>query len=116
MYVTKQLQEGERKMKTHFVRKLNNLEQLKELTELILEEEETKDSYKIIKEIKLNATDFKAFSEDFFKDWDWLTSEDGGRGRDGKIRCTRVSNSETGEAVLVNNEGFSYARYTALEN
>lgn len=102
-------------MKAHFVRKLNNLEQLKELTELTLGEEETKDSYKIIKEIKLNPAEFRAFSEDFFKDWDWLTSEDGGPSKEG-LRCTRVTNSETGEAVLVNNEGYSYARYTALEN
>lgn len=102
-------------MKAHFARKLNNLEQLKELTKLDLGDEETKDSYKIIKEIKLNPAEFKAFSADFFKDWDWLTSEDGGRGPDGKLRCTKVINSETSEAVLVNNEGFSYARYTALE-
>lgn len=116
MYVTKQPQEGERKMKVYFARKLNNLEQLKTQTELTFEEEELKDRYNVTQEVELNPEDFKAFSEDFFKDWDWLESADGGRGRDGRIRCIRVKNSETGEAVLVNNEGFSYARYTALEN
>ena len=79
-------------MKAHFARKLNNLEQLKELTELTLGEEETKDSYKIIKEIKLNPAEFRAFSADFFKDWGWKTSLHKGykqrneRGSSGKQR------------------------------
>ncbi len=114
MVVTKPHREGERKMKALFGRKIRNLEELKRLTEQAAREKQTGNRYTIIKEVGLSPKEFKAFSENFFKDWDWLTNEDGGPSKDG-LRCTRVKNNETGEAVLVNNEGFSYARYTALE-
>ena len=32
-----------------------------------------------------------------------------------EIRCIRVTNTETGERVLINSEGYDYCRYTALE-
>ena len=102
-------------MRVHFARKLNTIEELKDFTEKASGETRGGDPYTITKEISLSPEEFKAFSEDFFADQTWLTSEDGGPSKEG-LRCTRVSNSETGEAVLVNNEGFSYARYTALEN
>lgn len=102
-------------MKALFGRKLSGLGELKELTEQALREGKTGSTYTVAKEVSLSPEDFKAFSNDFFKDWPWLTKEDGGPSKEG-LRCTRVTNSETGEAILVNNEGFSYPRYTALEN
>ena len=102
-------------MRAHFARKLNNIEELREFTAKASRKTGGGAPYVITKEISLGPEEFKAFSEDFFADQTWLTIEDGGPSKEG-MRCTRVINSETGEAVLVNNEGYSYARYTALEN
>ena len=103
-------------MKAFFGRKVSNLKELKGLTETILSKERGKgSSYIVTKEVALGNEEFQMFSNDFFLERDWLTKGDGGIGKDRKIRCIRVINAETGEAILVNNEGYNYARYTAIE-
>ena len=59
--------------------------------------------------------DFKAFAEDFFNEQPWIDKSDGGSNENGEIRCIRVINTDTGERVLINSEGYSWCRYTALE-
>lgn len=98
-----------------FGRKLANLDELREYTKASIYSASAGQPYTVVKEIYLDSQDFEALSRDFFDDQPWLSKEDGGVTRDGKIRCIRVVNSETEERFLVNNEGFSYCRYTALE-
>jgi len=70
--------------------------------------------YVVIKEVVLNQFDFKIFCNNFFKDRPWISPEDGGKTIKG-VRCIRVINEQTDEKILVNNEGYSYPRYTAIE-
>lgn len=63
----------------------------------------------------LKDEEFRDFAQDFLKDQPWITAEDGGMDQEGKIRCIRVVNIDTGEKVLINTEGYDYPRYTGLE-
>ena len=98
-------------MKAVFGRKVENLEELRFETNLGQQGYECK----VEKEVHLSDTEFETFARDFFAEQTWLTKEDGGCDKEGRIRCTRVLNKKTGESVLVNNEGYDYPRYTALE-
>lgn len=73
-------------------------------------------SYRIVREVDLCDKEFRSLAEDFLKDMSWLGLEDGGVDPDGTLRCIRVRNADTLETVLVNNEGYGYPRYTAIEN
>lgn len=73
-------------------------------------------SYCVTKEVQLEDSDFHNFARDFFNDQPWITNEDGGVNENSEVRCIRVINKYTGEKVLVNNEGYSYPRYIAIEN
>lgn len=100
----------------HFCRKVINLGELEELTEYARNECAKRRSVTVTKEKHLGPAEFKEFAENLLMDHDWITPEDGGPDGKGGDRCIRVVNTETGRAILVNNEGFSYARYTAIEN
>ena len=67
------------------------------------------------REVILKDAEFRDFAQDFLKDQPWITAEDGGMDQEGKIRCIRVVNIDTGEKVLINTEGYDYPRYTGLE-
>ena len=103
-------------MRALFGRKITNLKELRELTELAKAEGAKGRKYTVTKEKHLNDAEFTAFAKNLLQDQDWIGSEDGGPDENGGNRCIRVINTETGEKVLVNNEGFSYARYTAIED
>lgn len=98
-----------------FGRKLNDLEELKEATAHAKEASQRGSLYEVTKEISLGGDEFKAFAEDFFNEQPWIKKSDGGSNENGEIRCIRVINTETGERVLVNSEGYLWCRYTALE-
>jgi hypothetical protein len=102
-------------MKALFGRKITDLKELKELTEEALKAGREGTDYEVTKEIELSDEEFKLFSKDFLKDQPWITEEDGGPNKNGQLRCIRVKNKVTGEKVLVNSEGYTYPRYTALE-
>lgn len=72
-------------------------------------------SYIVVKDINLNDNQFKAFVDNFFNDQPWILKEDGGVDYEGRLACIRVINVETCEKVLVNSEGYTYPRYTAIE-
>ena len=98
-----------------FGRKICDIEELRELTSRANKEGRKGQPYTVIREVILDDEDFKKFSSDFLENQPWILPEDGGVNRAGEIRCIRVINSCTGEKVLVNSEGYDYARYTGLE-
>lgn len=102
-------------MKALFGRKICDLKELKELTHRAMKEGQKGQAYTITREVILRDEDFRDFAKDFLKDRPWISPEDGGTTRDGEIRCIRVENSDTGEKILLNNEGYSYGRYVGLE-
>lgn len=103
-------------MKALFGRKVSNLAELKEITEEATKQGQRGQSYIVTKEVELDDTDFHNFANDFFNDQPWITDEDGGVNENREVRCIRVINKVTDEKVLVNTEGYSYPRYTAIEN
>lgn len=98
-----------------FGRKLNDLKELKEATAHAKHAGKRGSLFEVTKEVPLGDDDFKAFAEDFFNDQPWIDKSDGGSNENGDIRCIRVINTDTGERVLINSEGYSWCRYTALE-
>lgn len=100
--------------KALFGRKIANLKELKELTQEA--GGRTGSAYQVTREVELKDGDFRRFAADFLADQPWISGEDGGINQAGERRCLRVSNQATGETVLVNSEGYSYARYVALES
>ncbi|MEC1719086.1 DUF6329 domain-containing protein [Schinkia azotoformans] len=103
-------------MKALFGRKVSNLKELKEITEEAVRKGQQGQSYCVTKEVVLEDSEFHSFASDFFNDQPWITEEDGGVNENREVRCIRVINKDTGEKVLVNSEGYSYPRYTAIEN
>ena len=103
-------------MKALFGRKVSNLAELKEITEEATKQGQRGQNYIVTKEVELEDTDFHNFANDFFNDQPWITDEYGGVNENREVRCIRVINKGTDEKVLVNTEGYSYPRYTAIEN
>jgi hypothetical protein len=68
-----------------FGRKLANLDELREYTKASIYSASAGQPYTVVKEIYLDSQDFEALSRDFFDDQPWLSKEDGGVTRDGKI-------------------------------
>lgn len=102
-------------MKAVFGRKLCDMEELKDLTERALKQGRKGQDYLVTREVELDDKEFRDFTRDFLEDQPWITKEDGGMNKEGQVHCIRVINKETGKRVLVNNEGYFYARYVALE-
>lgn len=103
-------------MRAIFGGKVSDLTELKELTEQAIKSGQRGQSYWVIKEVLLEDDEFHFFAKDFFNDQAKITKEDGGVNEQREVRCIRVINEDTGEKVLVNSEGYSYPRYTAIEN
>jgi hypothetical protein len=101
-------------MRALFGRKINDLKELQELTHEAIKAGQKGQLYTITREVILEDAAFREFANDLLEDRDWITPEDGGTNENGEIRCIRVINSDTGEKVLVNTEGYNYPRYTAL--
>ena len=102
-------------MKALFGRKVLNLKELKELTKEAKEDEVKGTEYQVTKEVELNDEEFKGFSKDFCKDQPWIAKEDGGYNEKGELRCIRVKNTKIKKSILVDSEGYTYPRYTAIE-
>lgn len=98
-----------------FGRKVKDLKELKELTKLAKKDGARGSEYTVAKEIEMNDNEFKAFADNFLRDQDWISKEDGGVDSEKGLICIRVTNIETGEKVLVDSEGYTYPRYVAIE-
>jgi len=112
---TGQLIKLEKEKKALFGRKIADLETLKSLTRAALKRGQSGSAYQGIKEVSLTEDEFHRFASNFLLDQPWIGPEDGGVNKRKEIRCIRVINRGTGEKVLVNCEGYTYPRYTALE-
>jgi len=101
-------------MRVFFGRKLHNLDELKAFTLKAFENEEKGEIYEVVKEIKLNNIEFTDFVSDFLAYREWISNDDG-MTTGGVVNCIKVTGEGFSEVILVNNEGYGYARYTALE-
>ncbi|QSX09550.1 hypothetical protein J0B03_05665 [Alkalibacter rhizosphaerae] len=99
-----------KKPRALFGRKVTDLDALEEMTNSI-----RGSLYEVTKEIWMDNEEFKSFAQDFFEYQPWIEKSDGGSNEKGEIRCIRVINTETGQRVLVNSEGYGYCRYVAIE-
>jgi len=102
-------------MRALFGRKVLNLKELKALTKEAKVDAVQGTAYEVTKEIELSDDEFKEFTKDFVKDQPWIKEEDGGCNAKGELRCIRVKNSKTKKSILVDSEGYTYPRYTAIE-
>ena len=102
-------------MRALFGRKMTTLYELRKLTRLAREEGLTGSLYKVEREVILSDQEFKAFADELLADQPWILKSDGGHNEQGELRCIRVINKRTGDKVIVNSEGYDYARYTAIE-
>lgn len=102
-------------MKALFGRKIFNLKELKELTREAEKDGAKGTEYEVTKEIELSDEEFKEFEKDFSRDQPWITKEDGGYNEKGELKCIRVKNSKTRNRILVDSQGYTYPRYTAIE-
>ena len=69
----------------------------------------------IEKVIRLNSDDFQHFSNNLFSDYDFIKENNsiGGRDENGDQRCLLVLDRDGGDGILVNTEGYDYARYSS---
>ena len=95
-------------MKALFGRKISDIDELIELTDLAINDGFSPENYVVTKEVILNDSKFKEFTADLLKDQPWITKDDGGPNENGELRCIRVINQSTGEKLLINSEGFDY--------
>lgn len=102
-------------MKALFGRKFTNVMELKEATEDAKKRGVVGSNYTVIREVELSDHEFMRFCSDFLDDQPWIEKDDAGSNAAGELRCIRVKNVETDERILVNNEGYEYPRYTAIE-
>ncbi|WP_058953044.1 hypothetical protein [Clostridium tyrobutyricum] len=102
-------------MKALFGRKVLNLRELEEFTKEAKKDGMRGTAYEVIKEIELSDAEFKQFAKELWKDQAWISEEDGGFNEKGELRCIRVKNIKTNKSILVDSEGYTYPRYTAIE-
>ncbi|WP_147565046.1 hypothetical protein [Clostridium tyrobutyricum] len=102
-------------MRALFGRKVLNLKELKELTKEAKKDGMKETAYEVIKEIELSDAEFEQFVKELWKDQTWISEEDGGCNEKGELRCIRVKNIKTNKSILVDSEGYTYPRYTAIE-
>jgi len=102
-------------MKAYFCRKRGDIEELRDATFSAKVNKYEPSPYEVIREVYLDHRAFRNFADDFFDIQPWIQDRDGGMNKQGEVRCIRVINTETGEKVLVNPEGYDYPRYTAIE-
>jgi hypothetical protein len=102
-------------MKALFGRKVLNLNELKEFTKEAKKDGLQGETYEVTKEIKLSDEEFKGFEQNLCKDQPWITKKDGGCNEKGELRCIRVKNTKTNKSILVDSEGYTYPKYTAIE-
>lgn len=95
-------------MKALFGRKISDIDELNELTDLAIKDGFSPQDYVVTKEVILSDSEFKELTADFLKDQPWITKDDGGPNENGELRCIRVINQSTGEKLLINSEGFEY--------
>lgn len=97
----------EKKDRVLYGRKMRNLDELKEATQMAIRQGQKGSTYQVTHDVSLTEEAFERFASDFLADQVWIDPE---------AACIRVTNEGTGEKVLIDPQGYTYPRYTALEN
>ena len=95
-----------------FMRKASSLKELRKWTKEFKDESS---EFNITKKIELNDNDFKDFCNDMLENRDFIIENSLNMGYyDDKYHCILVYNKNSKDGILIENEGYGYARYTAL--
>lgn len=94
-----------------FFRKAVSLKELKQDTEHYKDETSP---FFICKRVELEDKDFNDFCDSLLKDRDFIAENKSVMGFDKAYYCILVYNKNSEDAILVESEGYNYARYTAL--
>lgn len=97
--------------KALFVRKALNLKEVAETTRGSVDKRE---SFIVAEIVWVTDKRFRQIATGLMKDIPEIDGKGGARG--GVVQAIQITNQDTGEFFLVNPEGYSYARYTALGN
>ena len=99
---------------TYFFRDVKDLKSLEIKTNKKIINNQIKNKYDIIKAIKLTEKEFQEFSSNFRHNYKFLYDyiEQMGIDKNGIWRCVQVEGKE--KKILVQNNGYSYPRFTGL--
>lgn len=98
--------------KAVFMSDVKDIEKLRDLTVRGIYDES---KFVITKYIELNDDDFEFFCEDFYEHHDFIIENLTNMGFENDTYiCILVYNKNSEDGILVESEGFSYARYVAL--
>lgn len=102
------------KKETYFFRDIDNLSVLKHKTEEKLGKSKIMSQYDIIKILELEEDEFKMFCENFKLNYDFLYDyiEEMKIEKGGIWKCVEIRGKNT--RILVQNNGYSYPRFTGL--
>lgn len=102
-------------MKAIFVRKAGDIEQVKQDTETIRSWGKDGCEYSIMKTIVMTAKEFTAFTDNLLVDQDFIKQNNGlMRVQEGVYYVLEVTTPNIGISILIDSEGYDYARYTAI--
>lgn len=99
------------KNKAVFIRKANNLKDLKEQTK---EYKMELSPFVICERVELTANEFEDFCNDFISKREFIIENLTKMGYDKMFYCILVFSKGSKEGILVESEGYSYPRYTAV--
>lgn len=95
-----------------FWRKASNLKELKKVTKEYSHEQA---EFVIVNYVELNDKEFNEFCNDFLNPYEFIVQNDGRMTfENDKYYCILVYNKNSNDGILVENEGYHYARYTGL--
>lgn len=104
--------------KTYFFRNINNMKELIEKNNIAINKNKEKLEYLVIETIELENKDYIQFINKLHNNYYFLYDyiEKMKIDENGIWRCIKVMNKETGKSILVQNDGYSYPRFVAIEN
>lgn len=95
-----------------FMRKASSLKELRKWTKEFKDE---LSEFNITKKVELSDNDFKDFCNDMLENREFIIENSLNMGYyDDKYHCILVYNKNSKDGILIENEGYGYARYTAL--
>ena len=102
-------------MKAIFISKAANLEEVRR----VLEQKTTQEACKIIATKKLSETEWSELTESLLSDRNWISEfsrklKENPRTNWSKRNCIKVTCEGKRESLLIDPQGYDYARYTAI--
>ncbi len=111
------IRKGETTMKAYLIRKAASVQDWEKAKECIECYSGTKAKREVVieKTITLTPSEFAAFCDDFLGYWDFIKeNRDLMKEKDGIWHCIKVTARGSKISVLVESEGYDFARYTAV--